>query len=220
MSTELVRRAKVLRLCREILGNNARSRDIDDLITAIEQQDSLIEGLSKFEGNLANEITPAKNVIPLKRKKANDPPISQLKLLDKRFIIETPCLIEGSDELERKKLAFEIHSRTRKSVFIDIIQAPSLWDAGVEGLEDSTIYVSHLENLYAFDQDKLEGVVSRENAPLVIAATNLSYTGLKNHRGVSASLLDKLAQAHFRLQRPLKEYLELGFFKLFLESLG
>lgn len=220
MGTELVRRAKALRLSREILGNESREKDMRGLIHALEEQGSHIEGLTRQEETLKLALNPDTNLVLLHQRSKASSPEQKLKIFEKRFIVESPCLLEGSTALERKKLAMEIHSRTSKSIFVDLEFTGSIWNSEFNNLEDSTLFIPFVEKLETSQQSKLEHILTRSERPLVIAATERSYGELKSSADMSADLLSLLAQAHFRLQRPLKEYLELGFFKLFLESLS
>jgi hypothetical protein len=217
---ELVRRAKVLRLCKEILGSEARAADMEDLILALEDQGSHIDALLKQEVALKMALFPEENLLPFKKPPSRLPLSGKLKVFEKRFVVSTPCLIEGSSPLERKKLAFEIHSRSRKSVFIDVESMDGFWTEDVLGLEDSTFFLPEITRLNEEEQQALLEILSRPESPLVISATARPFAELKDLRALSPELLQKISQAHFRLQRPLKEYLEMGFFKLFLESLS
>ncbi len=220
MSTELVRRAKVLRLCKEILGNEARQLDMEELIQAFEGQGSHIEGLLRQEETLKLALNPKSNLVPFPNRNERSQITPRIKIFEKRFVVNTPCLIEGSTAFDRKKLAFEIHSRTSRSIFIDLNEVQSLWNSNLLGLEDATVFTPNVEALNDSQQDQLIESLSSTQPPLIIAATDLGYGELKSRETIKSELLNILSQAHFRLQRPVKEYLELGFFKLFLESLS
>lgn len=216
---ELVRRARALRLHKEILGDKQKSKDLELLIQEIESQDSHIEGLKRLEVLLKNEDPSGTNIIPFHKKSSKYVGKKKLKLIDKRFVLETPCLIEGADALERKKLAFEIHSRTNRNVFIDVEATRNFLSGNLDHLEDCTLYISRIEGLNRAEGKLLEELLQQPKKSLIISATHSSFVDLKKHQELSENLLSLASQAHFRLQRPLKEYLEMGFFKLFLESL-
>lgn len=220
MSTELVRRAKALRLCREILGDESREQDMKSLIQALEDQGSHIEGLLRQEETLKLALNPDTNLVLLHQRPRINSTTRKMRVFEKRFVVESPCLVEGSNAFERKKLAFEVHSRSSKSIFIDLDLTGSVWESDLDHLEDCTLFIPYLENLDGSQQERLERLLNQAERPLVIAATGKTYGELKASEGISSGLLFALSQAHFRLQRPLKEYLELGFFKLFLESLS
>lgn len=216
---ELVRRARALRLHKEILGDQQKSKDLELLIQEIETQDSHIEGLRRLEILLKSEDPKKTNVIPFQNKSRQSISKKKLKLIDKRFVLETPCLIEGADALERKKLALEIHSRTNRNVFIDVDATRNFLCGNLDHLEDCTLYISKIEDLNRNEGKHLEKLLEQPHRALVISATDSSFVELRKHQELSEKLLTLASQAHFRLQRPLKEYLEMGFFKLFLESL-
>lgn len=220
MSMEMVRRARALRLCKEILGNESRADELEGLIHALEKQSTEIESLLRHEESLRQLIEPNPKVVPLQQKKTFSLPIPKMKIFDKRFVIESPCLIEGSTADERKKLAFEIHSRSRKAIFVDLENLECIWNSDLLGLEDSTLFIPEIRDLSVDQQSRLLALFKLISHPLVIAATESHFGALKEDQRVSRELLLRIAQAHFRLQRPVKEYMEMGFFKLFLESLS
>jgi len=221
MGTELVRRAKALRLCKEILGNESRAEDLQRLISALESQSLHLEGLLKQEALLNHMSNPDSNLIPLRARKQKEPRSLTLfsKISDKRYLIQTPCLIEGQNHFERKKLGFEIHSRSHNHVFLCASSLSEDWSQDLGELNSCSLFISEISDISKEKQASLLGHLKNKTAPLILAASEFQFSELKNSIRVSKELLDEVMQAHFRLQRPVKEYLEMGFFKLFLESL-
>lgn len=211
MSTGLVRRAKALRLSHSILKDEKREKELADLILALERQSSQIEGLTKQELQMVLG-EKSSNVLPLHQKKK----INHFKIfssiIDQRYVIQTPCLLEGQDSYERRKVAFEIHSRTQRVAFLD-------FKLDLLEVTDCTLFVEELLHLSAEDQNQIKIAIKENRAPLIISGTEHSLSQLRASSLIDNETLSLLSAAHFRLQHPLKHYLEHGFFKLFLESL-
>ena len=64
MSTELVRRAKALRLCSNVQNSKGRDQDLKLLIQALESQTLEIESLLKHESFLSQALDPNGNLMP------------------------------------------------------------------------------------------------------------------------------------------------------------
>lgn len=227
MGMELVGRAKALRLSEFIGDDLIKQKELEELIQSLENQESHIEGLIRQEEGLKRVLDSSSNLVPLPSRKSSSENSqrrtpSALAIFEKRSSVDTPCLIEGLDAKERKKLAFELHSRSTKSIFIDLGEVPSLLKSSLNDLENLTLFIPYVENLSSHEQEKISHLLRQEEKPLILGATQKSYAQLKSDGKTDGSdvFLNLLAQAHFKLQRPVKEYLELGFFKLFLESLS
>lgn len=219
MSTELVRRAKALRLCSNVQNSKGRDQDLKSLIQALESQTLEIESLLKQESILSQALDPNGNLIPFKPRPFKTPSPSKMKVFDRRFCIKTPCLIEGQSFEERKKLAFEIHTRSQNHIFIDSDSLGKNWNGAVDGLDSCTVFLPEVLYLNSSQQNLLNMSLQSEEGPLIVGSTRSTLQDLKHLKEIDGRFLERLSQAHFRMQGPLNEYLKMGFFKLFLESL-
>lgn len=209
MSTGLVRRAKALGL----------HHQLEELFVALDARATLVESLKRYELQLlCMDEKNHENIVPFP-KKARPQVGAFRKIQDRRYIVQTPCLIEGQNDLERRKVALEIHLRTQRAAFLDFNDLDLQSAQDLIELADCTLFIPEIMALDSDQQIWIDEVLKTNSAPLFISATQLPFSLLRTDTRLKSGLLSSLSVAHFRLQYPLRHYLEHGFFKLFLESL-
>lgn len=118
--------------------------------------------------------------------------------------LKRDCLIEASDAREIHKLAFEIHSRGTRTIFLpfaDLDDATRVCFTSLLNLGQVTLFVPDLLALADDEQTALATLMDFywDIRPLIAVGTRRPIAELRAHPGVNPVLLKALQRAHIQL---------------------
>ena len=113
-------------------------------------------------------------------------------------------MIEASDSREIHKLAFEIHSRGQRRIFLpykDLDETTRFCFTSLLNLGQVTLFVPDILALVDEEQRALATLVDFywDIRPLIVVGTRRPIAELRAHPGVNPELLKALARAHIQL---------------------
>jgi hypothetical protein len=197
--------------------------DFHNLLAAFERLETerldLILMEQKF--NATRESLPS-NVIPLHRLRVS-PAASRED--DKRWLLKLDCLIESPELAEIHKMAFELHTQSRRYAFFkyhDLDRASRLNLSELLQLGAVTIYVSNIVDLSSQEQEVLRQLIAQDSKerPLLMVGARMPYSDLRSDPAIHLEFLALLSRAYIKLTRPFSEYKQNGLIHYFLDSLS
>lgn len=185
-----------------------------------ERRADLIRLQEKFESALQN--LPS-NVIPLRR--AHLPqakPFSPARA--KRWAVRLDCLIESVSAEDIRKMAFELHSESRRLVFLDyhdLDEKTRMDTAELAKLGKVTLFIPSILSLTRDEQEILRRLIEMKNEdrPLLMVGANVPYSDLRTEPAIHLDFLVLLSRAYLKLTRSFSEYKDQGLIHYFLDSL-
>ena len=167
----------------------------DDAETAQREEDAL---------RAPHAPAPANVISMVDARRRRDFPRGQLIGPAAPRTLKRDCLIEASDSREIHKLAFEIHARGTRRIFLpfrDLDEATRLCFTQLLNLGPVTLFVPDLAALSLEEQRTLATLVDFhwEQRPLLKVGTRRPLAELRAHPGVDPALLKSLARAHIQL---------------------
>lgn len=164
------------------------------------------------------------NVIPLRSLRLSRPTISSASS-DKRWLVKQDCLIESHSLTDIHKMALELHSHSRRFIFMDyrdLDKNTRLNLSELSQLGRVTLYVGNILNLQMEEQEVLRQLATTDSAdrPLLMVGANMTYSELRNEPAIHLEFLLLLSRAYIKLTRPFSEYRDKGLIHYFLDSLA
>jgi hypothetical protein len=163
------------------------------------------------------------NVIPIRRMR---PALTNAGAFgDKRWLVKQDCLIESKDILDIHKMALELHSHSKRYVFLDyrdLDRSTQLNLSELLQLGRITLFVANIMDLKMEEQETLFELAAQEpsNRPLLMVGANMSYSALRTEPAIHLDFLLLLSRAYIKLTRPFSEYRDKGLIHYFLDSLA
>jgi hypothetical protein len=185
-----------------------------------EQRDSLERLEHKYVLALEED---SKNVLGFRRIEKLEP---QLPLKsDRRWALRVPCLIEAASFGEIFRMAFELHLRSSKSIFLswqDIDPLGRKHSETLLELHTCTIFIPEVTALSNEEQTAVLEVLryAGSDRPHIMAGTQLPYAELLRAGSLQSDVIEALSEAYLKLTKPVSEYKREGLIRYFLESLS
>lgn len=150
---------------------------------------------------------------------------NQVPKFERRWNLKVPCIIEATSDAEIFRMAFELHIKGSKSIFLswhDIDPAGRQNPQTLLELAGCTIFIPNVADLQAPERAAILRVLRQEAAdkPHIMAGTRVSYSELIRVSGEHSEFIDALSQAYLKLTKPVHTYKREGLMRYFLESLG
>jgi hypothetical protein len=144
---------------------------------------------------------------------------------ERRWDLKVPCLIEAASQGEIFRMAFELHLRSTKNMFLpwrDIDPAARQNSRTLLELSSSTLFISDVTDLPAVEQATILAALRDPNVekPHFVGGTHSPYADLLSFRGLERDFLDAMSQAYLKLTKPVTQYKREGLIRYFLESLS
>lgn len=164
------------------------------------------------------------NVIPLRRIRPAGPGVFA-KPGAKKWIVRQDCLIESSAGGDIHKMALELHSHSKRYIFLDykdLGRETRLNLSELLQLGRVTLFVENILHLKIEEQEILKTLVSLESEerPLLMVGAHMAYSELRAEPAIHLEFLLLLSRAYIKLTRPFAEYRDKGLIHYFLDSLA
>jgi hypothetical protein len=142
----------------------------------------------------------------------------------RRFPLRVPCLIEAQSHGEIFRLAFELHLRSSKSVFLswrDIDPSSRSKNRSIKELTACTIFIPDVTLVPLTEQKAIADVIAdeEEEKPHFMGGTTMTYPRLKQTPGLLEEFIDGMSQAYLKVTKPVSHYKQEGLIRYFIESL-
>ena len=143
---------------------------------------------------------------------------------ERRWPLKAPCLIETSSAGELFRMAFELHLRSNRSIFLswhDLDAASRQKPKVLLELTSCTLFIPDFAKVSSYEQACILRVLLDEatEKPLFMAGTQIPYSELQATSSLSKQLLEEISQAYLKLTKPVAQYKREGLIRYFLESL-
>lgn len=143
----------------------------------------------------------------------------------RRWLLKQPCLIEAASHGELFRMAFELHLRSARGIFLswhDIDPGGRQKPNVLLELISCTIFIPDISRISNYEQDSILRVLRdpAEEKPLFMAGTHVPYAELQALSSLNKELLSEISQAYLKLTKPVAQYKREGLIRYFLESLS
>jgi hypothetical protein len=144
---------------------------------------------------------------------------------DRRWLLKVPCLIESTSYGELFRMAFELHMRSARTIFLswrDLDPRGRMNPLSLLELPSATIFVPDVTNLHLAEQSSILSVIRHlgEDKPHFMAGTYVPYSELSNLASLNREFLEAISQAYLKLTKSVSQYKREGLIRYFLESLS
>jgi hypothetical protein len=206
-----------------------------DLLEPMQRLQIQRDGLRKLEEKYLVALEEDSKVVEIhsSEPKAERPTPVQ-RMGERRWFLKTPSLIESPNPGESFRLAFELHMRSSRSIFLswrDLDPAARLNPIPLLELSGATIFVSDITTLNLGEQRTILAVIRKGNqlrdaakahpeTPHIMAATRLPFSELQRLSSLDHEFLDGISEAYLKLTKPVATYKREGLIRYFLESLS
>jgi hypothetical protein len=143
----------------------------------------------------------------------------------RRWALKAPCLIESPTYGELFRMAFELHLKSARSIFLswhDIDPGSRQKPEVLLELVSCTIFIPDITRISLFEQESLLKVLlsPADEKPLVMAGTHVPFSDLQTLSMMNKDFLNEVSQAYLKLTKPVAQYKREGLIRYFLESLS
>jgi hypothetical protein len=143
----------------------------------------------------------------------------------RRWRLKSPCLIEAATYGELFRMAFELHLRSARSIFLswhDIDPGSRQKPEVILELVSCTIFIPDITRVSIFEQQSLLNVLrtKAEEKPMLMAGTHAPFSDLQTLAMLDKEFLSEISQAYLKLTKPVAQYKREGLIRYFLESLS
>jgi|GEM_PF-1566415 len=143
----------------------------------------------------------------------------------RRWSLKQPCLIEAATYGELFRMAFELHLKSARSIFLswhDIDPGSRQKPHVLMELVSCTIFIPDIARISEFEQASILRVLRTpvDDKPLFMAGTHVPYSDLQANSAMNKELLSAISQAYLKLTKPVAQYKREGLIRYFLESLS
>lgn len=177
-----------------------------------------IEVLDQIEQQMRGLHTIENNVIPLRKQAANEGlPLLLQRLRPLAFAM--PCLLEGSNDIDLKQFALELHDLSGRYAFIHL--SDLIWSHAddLKNIGPVTLYIPNLATLSLSQQNALVEYLrarpDREQAQ-VVGAIQTGYYELRQSGLVLLELMHLMSVCYIKMDRPFREYRREGIMEFIL----
>jgi hypothetical protein len=198
-------------LSNEILQLHKRYLELANLEKNI---DLLVEGIGERNSNVLS-------LEQFRRERDGEPPLATKR----QIYFAVPCFVEGSSDMDRHGMAFELHSASNRMAFVpfsDIDLPVRLSSDRLSQMGPITIFLSKIETLTTLEQvallDYCRGARTALT-PHIITSSSKTYAELVAEKVVNIELLNALAVSIIRMTKAFDEYRGLGVVPFLYESL-
>ena len=127
---------------------------------------------------------------------------------ERRWHLKAPCLIEASTFGEIFRMAFELHLRSSRSIFLswhDIDPSSRHNSRTLLEMTSCTIFIPEVTRLPLSEQRTLLAVLQADSddKPHLMAGTFSNYSELQNQSHLDREFLETVSQAYLKLTMPL-----------------
>src|SRR5262249_4569046 len=154
-------------------------------------------------------------VIPFRAPRTVHAPMFFSTTREKRWALRMDCLIESQVASDIHKMAFELHSRSRRFAFVqyaDLDRTSRLNLSELIAMGEVSLFVPDILQL-AIDEQKVLAqlaVLESEGRPLLMVGARRAYSDLRAEAAIFLEFLMLLARAYIKMTRPFSEYKENG----------
>lgn len=143
----------------------------------------------------------------------------------RRWLLKSPCLIEAASYGELFRMAFELHLRSARSIFLswhDIDPGSRQKPHVLLELTACTIFIPDVTRISAFEQNAILSVLRAvaDEKPLFMVGTHAPYAELQTLSSLNKDFLNEISHAYLKLTKPVAQYKREGLIRYFLESLS
>jgi hypothetical protein len=198
-------------LSNEILQLHKRYLELANLEKNI---DLLVEGIGESDSNVLS-------LEQFRREKSVEPSAPSKR----QIYFAVPCFIEGSNEMDRHGMAFELHSASNRMAFVpfaDIDLPVRISSEKISQLGPITIFLSSIEKLSTLERVALLDYCRGPRTamtPHIITSSEKNYSDLVADKAVPMELLNALAVSIIRMTKAFDEYRGAGVVPFLYESL-
>lgn len=191
------------------------------LLDPAQKMQSQRDSLERLEEKYLIALKEDQNVVNFRRL---DKP-EAIPKTQKRWPLKLPCLIEAASYGELFRMAFELHLKSARSIFLswhDIDPGSRQKPQVLLELTSCTIFVPDITKVNMYEQASMLKVLKSPalDKPLLMVGTHLPYAELQALSSLNKDFLDTVSHAYLKLTKPVAQYKREGLIRYFLESLS
>ena len=181
------------------------------------------DSLARLEERYLVALKEDQNVVNFRR--VEKPDIQTLPKTQRRWLLKSPCLIESHSYGELFRMAFELHLRSARSIFLswqDIDPGSRQKPKVILELISCTIFIPDITKISTYEQESILRVLqaSADDKPMIMAGTHSPYADLQANSSLNKDFLNEISHAYLKLTKPVAQYKREGLIRYFLESLS